>query len=74
MMKQLTNDQTKETYRIKEKKVEIIEKIADFFCQILQCDNECDFFGCFVAIIRCDIFSKKTWDAMQFSMRLPSLF
>ena len=60
--KQLTYDQTKETNRIKDKK---IEKIADFFCQILQCD----FFGCFDAIIRCDIFPKKTWDAMRFSMR-----
>ena len=66
---QLTYDQTKETNRIKDKKIEIIEKIADFFCQILQCDNSCDFFGCFDAIIRCDIFKKKTWDAMQFSMR-----
>ena len=71
--KQLTYDQTKETNRIKDKKIEIIEKIADFFCQILQCDNGCDFFGCFDAIIRCDIFPKKTWDAMRFSMRLPSL-
>ena len=69
MTKQFTYDQAKETHRIKDKKVEIIEKIADFFCQILQCDNGCDFFGCFDAIIRCDIFPKKTWDAM----RLPSL-
>ena len=67
--KQLTYDQTKETNRMKDKKIEIIEKIADFFCQILQCDNGCDFFGCFDAIIRCDIFLKKTWDAMRFSMR-----
>ena len=59
MTKQLTYDQTKETNRIKDKKIEIIEKIADFFCQILQCDNGCDFFGCFDAIIRCDIFQKK---------------
>ena len=69
MTKQFTYDQTKETNRIKDKKIEIIEKIADFFCQILQCDNGCDFLGCFDAIIRCDIFPKKTWDAM----RLPSL-
>ena len=67
MTKQLTYDQTKETNRIKDKK---IEKIADFFCQILQCDNGCDFFGCFDAIIRCDIFPKEKWDAM----RLPSLY
>ena len=65
MTKQFTYDQTKETNRIKDK---IIEKIADFFCQILQCGNECDFFDCFDAIIRCDIFPKKTWDAMRFSM------
>ena len=31
MAKQLTYDQTKETNRIKDKKIEIIEKIADFF-------------------------------------------
>ena len=43
MTKQLTYDQTKETNRIKDKKIQIIEKIADFFCQILQCDNGCDF-------------------------------
>ena len=55
MTKQLTYDQTKETNRIKDKKIEIIEKIADFFCQILQRD----FFRCFDAIIRCDIFPKK---------------
>ena len=70
MTKQLTYYQTKETYRIKDKKIEIIEKIADFFCQILQCNNGCDFFGCLDAIIICDIFPKKTSDAM----RLPSLF
>ena len=59
----------KKLYRIKDKKIEIIEKIADFFCQILQCD----FFGCFDAIIRCDIFRKKTWDAMRFSMRCDAI-
>ena len=63
----------KKLYRIKDKKIEIIEKIADFFCQILQCDNGCDFFGCFDAIIRCDIFRKKTWDAMRFSMRCDAI-
>ena len=31
MTKQLTCDQTKETDRIKDKNIEIIEKIADFF-------------------------------------------
>ena len=31
MTKQFTYDQTKETNRIKDKKIEIIEKIADFF-------------------------------------------
>ena len=31
MTKQLTYDQTKETNRIKDKKIKIIEKIADFF-------------------------------------------
>ena len=44
MTKQLTYDQTKETNRIKDKKIEIIEKIANFFCQIVQCDYGCDFF------------------------------
>ena len=38
MTKQLTCDQAKETNTIKDKKIEIIEKLADFFCQILQCD------------------------------------
>ena len=71
--KQLTYDQTKETNRIKDKKIEIIEKIADFFCQIQQCVNGCDFFGCFNAIIRCDIFPKKTWYAMQFSIRCDAI-
>ena len=70
MTKQLTYDQTKETNRIEDKK---IEKIADFFCQILQWDYGCDFFGCFDAIIRCDIFPKKTCDAIFDVMRLPSL-
>ena len=73
MTKQLTYDQTKETNRNKDKKIEIIKKISDFFCQILQCDYGCDFFGCFDAIIRCDIFPKKTWDAIFDAMRLPSL-
>ena len=31
MTKQLTYDLTKETNRIKDKKIEIFEKIADFF-------------------------------------------
>ena len=31
MTKQFTNDQAKETNIIKDKKIEIIEKIADFF-------------------------------------------
>ena len=77
MTKQLTYDQTKETNRIKDKKIEIIEKISDFFCQILQCDNGCDFFGCFDAIIRCDIFPKKRGMQCDFrcdAMQLPSLF
>ena len=69
MTKQFTYDQTKETNRIKDKIIETIKKIADFFCQILQCDYGCDLFGYFDAIIRCDIFPKKTWNAM----RLPSL-
>ena len=63
MTKQLTYDQTKETNRIKDKKIEIIEKIADFFCQILQRDNGCDFFGCFDAIF----FRKKS--GMRFDFR-----
>ena len=75
MTKQFTYDQTKETNRIKDKKIEIIEKIADFFCQILQCNNGCDFFGCFGAIIRCDIFREKRdmrYDFRCDTMRLPS--
>ena len=59
MTKQLTYDQTKETNRIKDKEIEIIEKIADFFCQILPCDNGCDFFGCFDAIKLDAIFFRK---------------
>ena len=73
MTKQLTYDQTKETNRIKDKKIEIIEKITDFFCQILQCDYGCDFFGCFDAIIA--IFFRKNvgCDAIFDAMRLPFL-
>ena len=75
MTKQLTYFQTKETNRIKHKKIEIIEKITDFFRQILQCDNGCNFFGCLDAIIRCDIFPKKNvgCDFRYDEMRLPSL-
>ena len=73
MTEQLTYNQTKETNRIKDKNIEVIEKIADIFCQILQCDYGCDFFGCFDAIIRCDIFPKKTWDAMRFLMRCDAI-
>ena len=69
MTKQFTYDQTKESNRIKDKKNRNNRKNCRFFCQILQCDYGCDFFGCFDAIIRCDIFPKKTWDAMRFSMR-----
>ena len=67
MTKQFTYDQTKKTNRIKDKKIEIIERITDFFAKFCNAI----FSGCFDAIIRCDILPKKTWDAMRFSMRLP---
>ena len=49
MTKQLTYDQTKETNRIKNKKMEIIEKIADFFVKFCNAITDAIFW---VALMR----------------------
>ena len=64
MTKQLTYDQTEKTNRIKDKKIKIIEKIADFFLILFFFKTDAIFL---VVLMR--YFSKKK----KRGMRLPSL-